>query len=178
MLRKTLTFAALTLLVAGLGLAEEPTRWLNVTVTESHDNTNVQLHLPMSLVSTVLDAVNTEEFHGGKIDLELDHADIDWIAVLKAVREAPDAEFVKVDAPDADVRVTKQGGTFLIKVVSKEDSGEKVDVTVPASLLDAISVDEHNRLDVKALVARLSEVGNGDLVRVVSPDANVRVWVE
>ncbi len=178
MLRKTLTLTAVALLVTGIGLAQEPTRWINVTVTETHDNTNVQLHLPMSLIATVLDAVKTDELNHGKIDLDLDGAKVDWVAVLKAVRDAPDAEFVKVDSEDADVRVTKQGGTLLINVVSKEDSGEKVDVTVPASLLDAISVDENNRLDVKALVARLSEVGNGDLVRVTSPDANVRVWIE
>jgi len=68
----------------------------------------------------------------------------------------------------------------MILVTADEVDGEKahVEVRVPELLLDAIVVDDDNRLDLKALVGALERFGTGELVRVTAPDANVRIWVE
>lgn len=167
-------------LLAALPLAaDEPVRWLNVHVTDADEEADVKVHLPMTLVLALLDGIDVDGFRHGRVDLELDDdVDIDWPRVMSALREAPDGEFVKVESRDADVTVRKQAGTMRIHVIQKEDEHAVVDVTLPATLIDALSVDEHNTLDIRTLLASLEELPNGDLVTVTSRDANVRVWIE
>ncbi len=137
---------ALVVLVAGSAIAADDTRWLNVHVTELEDGTNVEVHLPLNLVLTVLQAVDVENFHGGKVDLEIHDADIDWPQIMSALKDAPDGEFVKVDADDANVLVSKSGGTITVNVTEIEGESENsvVKVTLPDTVIDALSIDEHN----------------------------------
>ena len=74
------------LMLAGPALATDTTRWLNVHVTETHAGTNVEVHLPLSLVLSVLRSVDVEHFHSGKVDLEIHDADIDWPQLLSAIK--------------------------------------------------------------------------------------------
>lgn len=176
--RRSLILAA-ALLVALPLAADEPVRWLNVHVTDADEEADVQVHLPMNLVLAVLDGIDVEGFRRGRVELVLDNdVDIDWPAVMSALRDAPDGEFVKVASRDADVTVRKEGGTMRIHVIQKEDEHAVVDVILPATLIDALSVDEDNTLDVRMLLASLGELPDGDLVTVTSRDANVRIWIE
>ena len=165
-------------LTAGVALAEESTKWLNVHVVEHDgDGATVDVRLPMSLVLSVIGAIDVEGFDQGRVDLELDDADIDWPELLKAIKDAPDAEYVRVRSDQENVVVKKQGGTVYIHV-TEVDEVEEVEVTLPVELLDAIAVDEENRLDIRSILARLDAASFGDIVRVKSSDADVRVWIE
>ena len=175
---KTLwALAAAALLIAGTVAAETSGRWVNVTVNEPASGTKVEVHLPLELVLTVLDGVDVEHFRAGKVELDTD-VDVDWPKLLAAVKDAPDGQYVTVEDPEADVQVSKRGGTVLVHVTGKGAEAENIDVKVPAELLAALSVDDQNRIDVKALVASLAALPNGDLVTMTSTEANVRVWIE
>jgi len=180
MKRKVLARVALAaVLAAPTAFAGDETRWINVHVTENSTNTNVEVHLPLNLVLTVLRNVDVENFHGGHVDLNLDEdMDINFPEIMKAVKDAPDGEFVTVTSDEADVNVHKKDGTLFITVNQKDDEMAKVEVTVPLELMDALSFGEENTLNVAALLESLDELPDGELVKVTSNEANVRVWIE
>ncbi len=180
MKRMLMIVLAVALMVAGPAIATDTTRWLNVHVTALDDGTNVEVHLPLNLVLTVLHSVDVEHFHSGKVDLELHDADIDWPQLLDALKDAPDGDFVKVDAEDANVLVSKRGGTLTIDVTETDEEGDHavVKVTLPDTIIDALSIDEDNRIDLAALLQSFDSLPDGDLVTVDADDAKVRVWIE
>jgi len=63
--RKTTAIAALIVLVAGFALAGEETR---VQVSDHYEGTNIDVHLPLNLVLTVLNGVDAENFNHGRIE--------------------------------------------------------------------------------------------------------------
>jgi len=178
--RKLLTTVLMLGLAAGVAGAEEATKWLNVHVVEHGEGgATVEVRLPMSLILSVIDSIDVEGFSQGRVDLELDDADIDWPALLQAIKDAPDAEFVRVTSDDENVIVSKRQGSVHIHVTGNdEDTPEEVEVTLPVELLDVLTVDDTNHLDVRAILARLDQISIGDIVRVKSTDADVRVWIE
>jgi len=176
--RKITAIAAAAILVAGFALAAEETRWVNVHVTEHSEGTNVEVHLPLNLVLSVLKSVDVENFHRGHVDLDIDDADIDWPELLAAVKDAPDGQFVTVDSPDANVSVRKEGGTFYIDVDEIDGEQAKVKVQLPVEFMDAIYINEESQIDVAAMLESFDKFPNGDIVTVESSDANVRVWIE
>jgi hypothetical protein len=165
------------MLVAGVASAQTSGRWINVNVDEVSTGTKVEVHLPFDLVLNVLDGVDVDHFHAGHVELDTD-VDVDWPKVLGAVKDAPDGEYVKVQGPEEDVQVMKKAGTLYIHVTGKGEDKEIVDVQVPASILGSFTIDAENRIDVKALMHSLADLPSGDLVKVTSSDANVRVWIE
>jgi hypothetical protein len=171
--------AVAALLAAPAAYADDETRWVNVHVTENSSNTNVEVHLPLNLVLTVLRNVDVENFHGGHVDLELDDdMDINFPEIMAAVKDAPDGQFVTVTSDEADVSVHKQAGTLFVTVNQKEDEMAKVEVTMPMEMMDALTFGEENTLDVAALLQSFDKLPNGELVKVTSNEANVRVWIE
>jgi hypothetical protein len=94
------------------------------------------------------------------------------------MKDAPDGEFVTVTSDEADVNVRKVGGTLHVSVNQKEDEMAQVEVTVPMTMMDALSFGEENTLDVLALLESFDNLPNGELVKVTSNEANVRVWIE
>ena len=180
-MKRTILFlvALVALLAAPAASAGDETRWVNVNVTENSSNTNVEVHLPLNLVLTVLRNVDVENFHGGQVDLDLDEdMNINFPEILAAVKDAPDGKFVTVTSDEADVNVHKEGGTLYVTVNQKEDEMAKVEVTVPIELMGALGFGEENALDVTALLESLDTLPNGELVKVTSNEANVRVWIE
>ncbi|MCD4749001.1 MAG: hypothetical protein K8R59_06480 [Thermoanaerobaculales bacterium] len=177
-MKKTLVIVAtLLLVVAGtVGAADGP--WLNVHVTEADSNTTVKVHLPLNLVLTVIENINVEGFDAGKIKLELDETEIDWAPILAGIKDAPLGEYVTVNSDEADVVVTRTATGMLINVDEKSDEKTQVEVNIPSKLIDAFQVDEENRIDIAALLRGFEDLPNGDLVRVNSSEATVRVWVE
>jgi len=178
MTRKITAIAAAAILFAGFAVATEGTRWINVNVSEHAEGTNVEVHLPLNLVMSVLRSVDVDNFHRGQIDLDIDDTDVDWAEIFAAVKEAPDGQFVTVDSHDAKVNVSKQGGTLFINVDEIDGDNAKVKVTVPVEFMDAMSINESSQIDVAALLESFDRLPSGDLVTVESDDANVRVWIE
>jgi len=179
MKRKALILVTVVaLLAAPAAFAGEETRWVNVHVTEHGEGTNVEVHLPLNLVLSLLKSVDVDNFHRGHIDLDIEDADIDWAEIFAAVKDAPDGQFVTVNSPDANVSVRKQGGTLLIDVNEIEGDHGNVKVTVPVEFMDALSINESSQIDVAALLESFDRLPNGDLVTVESDEANVRVWIE
>ncbi len=176
-MRATATVLVAMVLVAGGLAAEEQTRWVNITANEVSTGTNVEVHLPMGLVMGVIQGIKVDHFDQGKIDVDCD-AEIDWKQVFAAITGAPDGKFVTVDSPEADVRVSKEAGMVLVHVVEKTDEHAVVDVRLPVSTVASLAAAGGNTLDVAAFLASLDELPNGELVRVDSDDAKVRVWVE
>jgi hypothetical protein len=168
----------LALISAGALAADQPTRWINVHVDEPSSSTHVQVHLPLDLVLAVIDGIEVESFDRGKIELECGDVSIDWPEVVSALKDAPDGEFVKVDSDEADVLLSKENGLMLVHVTEKDGDHAVVDVRVPMSMIDALRIDHENRVDVAAFLRSLDELPAGELARVSSDEANVRVWVE
>jgi len=178
-MKRTGSFALIAvMLVAGTALGAQGTRWLNVHVTEASSSTNVEVHLPMNLVMTVLQGIKVDNFDAGRVDLDLDGAEIDWPQIIAGLRDAPDGQYVTVASEDADVQVKKEHGLMLIHVTEKSNDHAVVDVRLPMEIMDVINIDEDNRIDVAALVQSMIDLPDGELVTVTSDDANVRVWVE
>lgn len=170
--------AAIIILATGFAVASEETRWVNVKVTEHSEGTNVEVHLPLNLVLSVLKSVDVENFHRGHVDLDIHDADVDWAELFAAVKEAPDGQFVTVDSRDGQVSVSKQGGTLLIDVNEIDGDNAKVKVKVPVEFMDALSVNEDDQIDIAAMLESFDRFPDGDIVTVESSDANVRVWIE
>lgn len=178
MKRRLMVILAAALLAAAPLGAADPDRWLNVNVLDKSDGTKVEVHLPIQLVVAVLNSIDAENLHGGKVQLDIEDADIDWPQLLAAVKGAPDGEFVKVDAPDAKVQVSKRAGTLYVNVVETAEDHATVNVTLPMSMIDALQFDDANQIDMAALLTGLDQLPDGDLVTVEADDATVRVWVE
>jgi hypothetical protein len=173
-----LAVCALALIVPTMAGADEATRWVNVDVTEASSNTKVEVHLPLNLVLRVIEGIKVENFDAGKVKLEATGAEIDWPEIMAAIKDAPDGKFVTVTSDDADVDVKKEAGMVLVHVTEKSEEQAVVDVRLPISMVDALSIDEQNQIDVTAILASLAELPGGELVKVTSKDANVRVWVD
>ncbi len=171
--------AIIALMAAPAASAEDSTRWVNVTVTENSSHTNVEVHLPLNLVLTVLRNVDVENFHKGHVDFDLDNdMDINFSEIMAAVKDAPDGKFVTVTSDEADVNVHKQAGMLYVTVNQKADEMAKVEVTLPMEMMGALTFGDENTLDVAALLGSFDKLPNGELVKVTSNEANVRVWIE
>ena len=177
MKRKSLILATLLMAVCMVAGATDG-KWINVHVTENESNINVKVHLPLNLVLSVIGAVNVEGFEGGKVHLHTEDIDIDWLGILSSVKDAVDGEYLVVESDEADVNVTKKANTILVTVNQKVDEMAQVEIVLPAQIIDAIHVDEEDRIDIAALLKGFDNLPAGDLIRVTSADANVRVWVE
>lgn len=175
--RKTLVLATLFMAVCLLAGATDG-KWINVHVTENESNTNVKVHLPLNLVLSVIGAVDVEGFEGGKVHLHTEDIDIEWLELLSSIKDSADGEYLVVESDEADVNVTKQANTILVTVNQKTDEQAQVEVVLPAQIINAIQIDEEDRIDIAALLKGFDDLPAGDLVRVTSADANVRVWVE
>ena len=177
MLRKSLVLATLLMAVCLVAGASDG-KWINVHVTEAESNTNVKVHLPLNLVLSVIGAVDVEGFEGGKVHLHTEDIDIEWLEVINSVKDAADGEYLVVESDEADVNVTKRADTLLVTINQKTDEMAQVEIVLPSQIINAIYVDDEDRIDIAALLKGFDDLPVGDLVRVTSADANVRVWVE
>jgi hypothetical protein len=124
--------------------------------------------------------VNKGSLHNGHVTIgEADFNGVDVRAILDAIRNAPDNEFVTVKEKDQDVRVAKSNGNLIVHVLDKTKDGEKVDVTVPMKVVDALfSTTKDNELDVAAAIRALSDAGDAVLVTVQDATEHVRIWID
>jgi hypothetical protein len=183
---KKLGFGLIGLVLsATIAGARDNDQWLHVSVDGlDEDSERVRINVPLSLVSAILPLIEDDDFHRGRIVLdgeEFDRADL--VAILDALREAEDGEYVTVQDRRDFVRVAKEGGYLLIHVEERhprtDEVENRVDVRVPLAVIDALTSGEENELDLAAAVEALGEHGNqGDLVTVNDDENTVRIWID
>lgn len=176
------------LLVTGIGrarAANAPERYLHVRVDGGADGEKVNVNVPLALAEQVLPAINHGQLHSGKVKVDLgkmNTGDVDVKAVLQAVRNSPDNEFVTVQQADQDVRVAKSGDNIVVHVRSKggkDKESEKVDVTVPLSIVEAVLKNNADgEIDLNAVLHALENTGDNFVINVKDAEQTVHVWVD
>jgi hypothetical protein len=167
------------LLFTGLALAETPERWLHVRVIETgKEGETVRVNVPMSVAEQVLPAIKTRDLHEGKVAIHGKIEEVDLRAILNAVRNSPDNEFVTVEKADENVRVAKSGNFLLIKVREIHGKAEIVEVKLPIPVVDAMLSAGDDELDILAGLRALKAYGDIDLVSVKDGTESVRIWID
>ena len=156
-------------------------RWLHVRVDnpESKDEI-VRVNVPLELAEKVLPTIDKNQLHNGRV--KVDHFDcngVDFHALLNAVRDSKDGEFVTVQSKEQDVRVAKQNNYFLVHVLDKENSKKSaVEVKIPMKVVDALFSAGKDEVDLVAGLHALAQQGDTELVSVKDHDQTVRVWLD
>jgi len=165
-------------LVTPVAWSAEPTSWVHVRVEDGDDGGRVSVNLPLNVVRTALKLAPEHVVREGRIRLD-HHGDhdvrvTDLRELWRGLREAGDAELVKVEDGDETVRVERAGERVLVHV---DGHGESVRVDVPTRLVDALLSGEGEELNLDAALEHL-ETLRGDIVHVDGGDARVRIWVD
>lgn len=167
--------------------AQTSQRWLHVRVDNPDDKGEmVRVNVPIALAEVLVSSVDQKELHHGHVNIG-HHADLNGVdlrAMLDAVRNAPDGEFVSVKNRDEDVHVSKQNGFLLIKVneSGRKDGKDKqeVDVRVPMAVVEALLASSKggDDLDVGAALRALASHGDTELVNVKDGKETVHIWLD
>jgi hypothetical protein len=174
------------------GLAAAADRWVHVRVVENgEDGERVRINIPLSLAEKVLPTIKADKLRDGKIKVdELTTDQVDLRALLEAVRDAQDNEYVTVDSRHETIRVAKSGGFMLVKVQEAQGesgkgshaAGQKnssnVDIKIPFPVVEALLSGEKDEINVLAGLRALGNYQNIDLVTVNDADSTVRIWVD
>ena len=174
------------------GLAMAADRWVHVKVIDKgEDGERVRVNIPLNLAEKVLPTINADKLHEGKVKVnELTSDRVDLRALLAAVREAQDNEYVTVDSKHETVRVAKQNGFVVIKVQEQGESAKhvshdgkpghasEVDVKIPFPVVEALLSGDKDEIDVLAGLRALDKFQDLDLVTVNDEDSSVRIWVD
>jgi hypothetical protein len=183
MMRKGMMGMLVLLLAGGLAMAGGSGNWLHINVDEGGSSgEKVRVNIPLSLVEELLPLIKVEDFDRGRIridslGLDDEFEDIDLEELWDAIKSVGDAEFVRVQTGDEDIRVVKEGDWLLIE--ASHDSKSQVEVRFPLAVVDALFSGEPGELDLLAAVEALGRYGHGgDLVRVNDGDTRVRIWID
>lgn len=165
---------------AGPTMAAGTERYLHVKVEDGDKGESVNVNVPLSMAEKILPTINHHDLHQGRVSIhDAKMEDIDLRTILDAVRSAEDNEFVTVKEKDQDVRVAKSNGNIIVHIKDNRNKEEKVDVTVPMKVIDALlSTTKNNELDISAALRALSNAGDILLVTVQDAGQKVRVWVD
>jgi hypothetical protein len=161
-------------------------RWLHVRVISSDNKgETVRVNVPLELAEKVFPAIHQERIHDGKVKIDNAHVhDVDFRALVEAIRTTKDGEFVTVQSNDCDVRVAKQDNHLIIHVVDKDihEKGEvrksQVEIKVPMKVVDALFSAGKDELDLVAALHALSTQGDTELVSFKDHENTVRVWLD
>ncbi|MFQ5817931.1 MAG: hypothetical protein ACE5H2_08250 [Terriglobia bacterium] len=179
-MRKALSGLLLVLVAATVALAQPADRWLHVRVEKSGEEPEtLRVNLPLALAEAVLPAIHVDPLRGGKLKLrEIKIHEVDWRAVLEAVRAAGEGEFLTIESAHESVRVAKEGGYLIVKVREDEQKNQQVDVKLPFPVVEALLSGEEDELDLVAALRVLSAHGDIELVTVKDGAETVRVWID
>jgi hypothetical protein len=177
--------AMVCILAAMVGAAPAATaapaeRYLHITVSDATKGESVNVNVPLSMAEKILPTLNKGNLHNGHVTIgSTEMNDVDIRALLDALRTSPDNEFVTVKEKDQDVRVAKSNGNLVVHVRDGNKGGEKVDITIPMKVVDALlSNAKNNELDISAAIRALSDAGDALLITVEDASQHVRIWVD
>jgi hypothetical protein len=188
MMKKTLGVIVSMLAFAVLAMPAD--RWIHVRVIESGpDGDRVRINIPLSLAEAVLPTIKADKLCDGKVKVQGHALDrVDWRALLEAVRNAQDNQYVTVESKHENVEVAKAGEFLLIKVHENREGAGKaagarkatniVDIKIPFKVANALLSGSSDELNVLAAVRALGEYPNLELVTVKDETDNVRIWVD
>ncbi len=187
-MKRAMAVLAVIVLAAGLVPAfaqpvpaPETEKWLHVRVEQTQPkNELVRVNVPLSLAEKVLPAIHNHGLHNGKVTVDRARMEgVDLRAVLDAVKNARDGEFVTIQSTENDVRVAKEAGYLLVHVrENRKATKPQVEVRVPMTVVDALLSSGNNELDLVAAIRALAAHGDTELVRVKDERSTVRVWVD
>lgn len=156
-------------------------RYLHVKVENGSEGESVNVNIPLAMAESVLPAIHNDKLHEGRVTVsDANFNGVDVVALLNAIHSAPDNEFVTIKQKDQDIHVLKENGNIVVKIRdSSSKDAEKVDVTVPIRVADALFSTVHqNELDVAAAIRALDQAGQTLAITVESATEHVRVWVD
>lgn len=156
-------------------------RWLHVRVIcEDAKGETVRVNVPLELAEKVLPAVNHDRLHNGKIKIDREEMnDVDLRAIMDAIRNTKDGEFVTVQSRENDVRVAKENNHLIIHVVDKGGAKKsQVEIKVPMKVIDALFSAGKDELDLVAALHALGAQGDTELVSVKDSENTVKVWLD
>jgi hypothetical protein len=135
------------------------------------------------LAESVLPTINKNHLHNGKVTIDQAHLnDVDLHALMTAVRNAKDGEYVTVQGSDQDVRVAKQGGHLFVHVKDKSrgdnSKHSEVEIKIPMHVIDALLSAGKDELDIVAALHALGQQGDTELVSVKDSENTIRVWLD
>lgn len=167
---------AALILAASTALAAPAQKWIHVHVDDGDEK--VRITVPLSLVESVLPLIQADELRNGKVRIDdRDLHGIDLRALWKAVREAPEGEFVTVEGGGGNVRVAASKG-FMVVEALEGAAKQNVRVRLPMPVVDALFQRGADELDVLGAVRALAAHPGGDLVTVDEGAKRVRIWVD
>jgi hypothetical protein len=167
--------------VLGSGIVAAADPWVHIRVAGNDDGEDVRVNVPLTLVRTLITSVETDELRDGKIQIDdADFDDVDLRAMLEAVRDTEDAEFVRIRDDESDVRVAKEAGHLIVHVDPREGGDERVRVRVPMAVVEALleGVEATGELNLEAAIDALAAFRGQDLVTVEGDDERVRIWID
>ena len=185
MMRKTVGVMVSILAFAALAMPAD--RWIHIRVIESGpDGDRVRVNIPLSLAEAILPTIKSDKLCDGKVKVEgHPFEQVDLPALLEAVRQAQDNQYVTVESKDQNVEVAKAGEFLLIKVHENCKGAGKtakatntVDIKVPFKVAHALLSGGKDELNVLAAVQALDQYSNLELVSVKDENDNVRIWVD
>jgi len=175
----TLAILLLSLSVGAVaGQASE--LWFHVQVRDG-ESTSVHVNLPLRLIEKALPMIPRDEIHIDSGGVEIDG--VEWSMedlreLWAEIRDSPDMTFISVDDVDENVRVSKSGEHMLVTVDELEEDGDRVNVKIPLSVVEALLAGDGDELRIEDAVRALADHGAGDLVTVESDSESVRVWID
>ena len=153
-----------------------PASELWIHVKASGARARMDLNMPLVLVETALAMAPDAVVDQGQLQLG-DRYELP-ISTIRALwlelRGAADAD-VTLPHGSWQVRITRSDDTILVSVLN-ERASEAVRAEVPASVVDALLSGDGDLLNIRAALEELSTL-DGEVVRVVEPDSNIRIWI-
>jgi ribonuclease HI len=168
-------------LTGTMAMAASSERYLHIRVNNLGQNEQVRVNVPLSFAEKVLPAINHGQLSKGKLHIGKLSADsVDMKAIFEALKTAPEGEFVTVRENDNDVRVAKEHGQLIVRVVDKGSKDkENVEVTIPWNVALALSSEaDGDQLNLEAAIKALESAGDITLVAVTSREETVRIWID
>ena len=178
MKRSVKLVGVILVLVLVVGSASASGSWLHVRV-EYHGSRpeHVSINVPLDLVEAILPMIEVDELRHGRLHVHASELEgLDLRELLTALRDAPDAEYVKVQSDDETVRVAKENGYLIVRV--DEQRGDRVRIKIPLDVVEAMLTGNGDELDLIAGLRALAAHEGEDLVLVESDHESVRIWID
>ncbi len=157
--------------------ASESRSWLHVEVDQPAEERNVRVRLPLAVVETLSETLQSELFEPVADALESVHeedSDLEKFRKLwRSLRENPGA-VVEIREGEDQALTARMDGS-LVRIEGAGDDGN-LNVRIPVELGDAFFAEEPDPEVLTAAIRKLGET-DGELVSVESEEGRVRIWV-
>lgn len=167
---------AVTLLVTPPAAAANTSDlWLRVDVTKAGEESGrIKINVPLSLMEVVIESTDGAKMFS-PMDVAKGHVDI--AKMWQSIRDMASEEIMTIEAEDEVVKVWKDREYFRVDVHDANE-GTDVEVKIPIGLMDYLFNQEHTKFDFQELVGTLRGYAPLQLVKVVSNDENIAIWIE